>query len=105
MKKLIAKEFIKNNMTSTFVSMTDYIELQNIDGNVKEIDYTEKVKFYEDNNYKVICEIESSGVIGKGVSRCHPDDRFDLMLGMTIAMGRAKSDLYKKITKEFINSL
>lgn len=104
MKKLIAKEFLNIKMTSVFVSMTDYIELDYLDGNTKNIDIEEKIKFYEKDDYTIICEIDQNGYIAKGKSRCHPDDTFDLLTGMTIAMGRAKSNLYKKITDDYINN-
>lgn len=104
MKKLISKEFVEHRVNSTFVSMSNYPELEIIDGNTKKIDYQDKIKFYEDDR-KIICELESNGLIVKGISECHPDDEFNRLVGMTISLGRAKVKLYKKITNDYIETL
>ena len=50
------------------------------------------------NSNCVIAIFERYGRVYKGIARCHPDDKFDLAKGLTIAMLRAcKSYLDRKI--------
>lgn len=52
------------------------------------------------NSNCVIAIFERYGRVYKGIARCHPDDKFDLAKGLTIAMLRAcKSYLDKEIKK------
>ena len=51
------------------------------------------------NNSCVIGIFKGGKRIYKGIARCHPDDRFDLAKGLTIAMLRAYNEYLKRKIK------
>ncbi len=61
---------------------------------IKDGDYTIE---YIRNGNKVICTFSNGYTIGKGISKCHHDDKFNYGKGAIIAELRARSDFYNKV--------
>lgn len=91
-------------------------------GEVEKVFINTKDAHYIVNNNQVICTIETllkvryksgkSQVIESykagGVSKCAPDDKFNLLTGIKLATARAENDYntyYFKLIKKYLNSV
>ncbi|QDY27088.1 hypothetical protein [Clostridium botulinum] len=60
------------------------------------------IKFFK-NNRIITCVISNKiGDKGVGVSKCHPNDSFNITYGAKLAEVRARVDFYKNISKNII---
>lgn len=71
-------------------SMKNYIKLELTRLRDDELNFKKCIV----NNNCVVGIFSASGRIYKGVAKCHPDDKFDLAKGLTIAMLRAYKDCF-----------
>lgn len=103
LEKEIAEENINEHIATCTVRKTEYISFeQHIskekvkfkEHNIKDRDYA--IEYIRKGN-QVICTFSNSSVTGKGISKCHPDDKFNYGKGVIIAELRARANFYNKI--------
>ena len=83
--------------------------------NIKLSVIDEPVYYFNKNNVvaKVLTEVVGPSafhnhfgsifLIGKGVAKCHPDDKYSIEKGKKIARARAESNAYKEAKKEILD--
>lgn len=107
MKKLLFKEVLEEKNISTTVLMArqeevdiSLDELKHLDCTINKAEGKVVNNFYIDGR-KIICIIDCGGGIKiKGVAKCHPDDKFNLALGMKLAVAKARIKMYSMIIDE-----
>ena len=71
----------------------------------KEFDrIRETIKYIRRGN-KIICTITNDMGVFQGIARQHPEDKFDYEDGMTLAMVRAKKDMYTKVEEDILEEI
>lgn len=62
------------------------------------------VKYFR-NGDTLTCVYKSLGIKGVGIAKKHPEDKFNVITGMSIAEIRAMEDFYKNCEEKYINEI
>ena len=62
----------------------------------------EEVIKYTRKGNEIVCTITNSMGVFQGIARQHPEDKFSYEDGMTLAMVRAKKDMYTKLESDLL---